>query len=149
MLRIVKALINKEKITGVTALLVAKKYDRGNILLQKSMEIIYPINIEREICRILYLYASLAVELIIKLNNGLISRTGDPQKETDATYSLWRGEEDYRIEWNDAAVSIEHFKSCVSRPCRGAAAILDGRIVTSPKILSKHILLGFVAFESD
>ena len=126
---LVNALINKERMTGVTALLGAEEYDRGNILLQKSLDIIYPTNIEREISRVSMVYANLAVELFTKLNNGMINRIGYPQDEKEATYSLWRDEEDYRINWKDDAANIEHFISCVSRPYRGASAILNGAVV--------------------
>lgn len=134
---LVNALINKEKTTGVTALLGAEEYDRGNILLQKSLNIAYPTSIEREIQRISILYADLAVELLFKLNNGLIHRYGYPQDENEATYSLWRDEDDYRIDWNDDANNIEHFINCVSFPYKGAAAMLNGSIVRIIKAWAK------------
>jgi methionyl-tRNA formyltransferase len=134
---LVNALINKERITGVTALLGAEEYDRGNILLQMSLDINYPTTIEREIHRISIVYASLAVELFTKLNNGAINRTGYLQDEKEATYSLWRDEEDYRIDWNDDANYIEHFISCVSRPYRGASAVLNGATVRIVKARAK------------
>jgi methionyl-tRNA formyltransferase len=126
---LVNALINKERVTGVTALLGAEEYDRGDILLQKSLDIVYPTNIKREIHRISIVYANLAVELLTKLNDGVISRTGYPQDEKEATYSLWRDEEDYRINWNDDASNIEHFISCVNRPYRGASSVLNGATI--------------------
>jgi len=126
---LVNALINKEKITGVTALLGAEEYDKGNILLQKHMDIIYPTNIAHEIQRISNIYANLAVDLFAKLNNGTINIAGYPQNEMEATYSLWRDEEDYRIDWNDDAKNIEHFINCVSSPYRGASAVLNGATV--------------------
>ena len=67
--------------------------------------------------------------MITKLNEGSINRCGSPQEEKDATYSLWRDEEDYRIDWNDDAQNIEHFISCVGIPYRGASASLNGAIV--------------------
>ncbi len=126
---LVNALINKEKITGVTALLGAEKYDAGNILLQKSLAVVYPTNIEREIHRMSIAYANLAVELLTKLDNGEIHISGYSQDENKATYSLWRDEEDYRIDWNDDANNIEHFISCVGHPYRGASAILNASTV--------------------
>lgn len=123
---LVSALINKERITGVTALWGAKEYDKGNILLQKSLDIIYPTSIEREIQRISIIYANLAVELFAKLNNRTINRSGYPQDEKEATYSVWRDEEDYRIDWSDDANNIEHFINCVSWPYHGASAVLSG-----------------------
>jgi methionyl-tRNA formyltransferase len=126
---LVNALINKESITGVTALLGAEEYDKGNILLQKSLEINYPTNIKQEIHRISNVYANLATELFAKLNNGTINRIGYPQEENESTYSLWRDEEDYRIDWNDDAINIEHFIRCVGRPYRGASSVLNGATV--------------------
>jgi methionyl-tRNA formyltransferase len=120
---LVNALINKERMVGVTALLGADEYDKGNILLQKSLDVIYPTNIEREIHRVSIVYANLAVELLEKINNGAIDKIGYLQDEKEATYSLWRDDEDYRIDWNNDAMNIEHFISCVSRPYRGASAI--------------------------
>jgi len=126
---LVNALINREKTTGVTALLGADKYDRGNILLQKTLNITYPTSIEREIHRISLLYAELAEELLVKLNNGAIQINGYPQDENEATYSLWRDENDYRINWAEDANDIEHFINCVSFPYKGACAILDDSVV--------------------
>lgn len=126
---LVNALINREKIVGVTALLGAEEYDRGNILLQKGLDIHYPTCISREIHRISILYADLAVELFAKLSRGEIQLTGYPQDDSKATYSLWRDEEDYRINWNDNADNIQHFINCVASPYRGASAILDGSTV--------------------
>lgn len=122
---LVNALINKEKVTGVTVLLGADQYDRGNILLQKSISIDYPTDIEHEIHRISNVYADLAVELFEKFGNGSINRMGYSQDESEATYSLWRNEDDYRIDWNDAANNIQHFITCVGSPYKGASAILN------------------------
>ena len=126
---LVNALKNKEKATGVTALLAAEEYDRGNILLQKRLDIGYPTNIEREISRISIVYADLALELFEQLNSGAINMCGCPQEESEATYSLWLDDEDYRINWNDDANNIEHFINCVGRPFMGASAKLNGSIV--------------------
>jgi len=126
---LVNALINKEKTTGVTALLGAEGYDRGNILLQKRLDIVYPTNIEREIDKMSIAYADLALELFEQLNCGAIDMCGYPQEESEATYSLWRDDEDYRINWNDDAKNIEHFINCVGYPYMGACAMLNGSIV--------------------
>lgn len=126
---LVNALINREPVTGVTALLGADEYDRGNILLQKTMAIAYPTTIENEILRISAVYVDLAVELLARLNDDNFNKCGYSQETKEATYSLWRDEEDYRINWNNDANNIMHFINCVSYPYRGAAAILNGSIV--------------------
>lgn len=126
---LVNALINKETKVGVTALKGAGEYDKGNILLQKSIDIVYPTNIANEIQRISIIYANLAVELITKFESEQFNKEGIPQDEKEATYSLWRDENDYRIDWDDDATNIEHFISCVGQPYRGASAMLNGATV--------------------
>lgn len=133
---LVNALINKERQTGVTAVLGAEDYDCGNILLQKSLDIIYPTNIEREIHRISEVYVDLALDLFVQINNGAINRCGVPQEEKDATYSLWLDDEDYRIYWGDDSNNIEHFINCVGHPYKGASATLNGSIVRVRKALA-------------
>ncbi|RCV91604.1 methionyl-tRNA formyltransferase [Billgrantia montanilacus] len=124
---LVTALINKEKETGVTALFGGKNYDTGNIVLQKKMSITYPTTIAAEINRISTVYSDLAVELVEKYseNNNIIASY--EQDESKSSYSLWRDEEDYRINWDSDAKDIEHFISCVGYPYRGATSLLDGK----------------------
>lgn len=126
---LVNALLKRERVTGVTALLGADEYDKGNILFQKTMEISYPTTIEKEILRISFAYADLALELFARLSNNDFNRFGYPQDQKDATYSLWRDEDDYRIDWEGSANDITHFINCVSYPYRGASAVLNGSIV--------------------
>jgi len=123
---LVNALINREKVTGVTALLGAEDYDTGNIILQKRMDVECPTEIGTEIQRISKVYANLAIELVSKYNDESISRRDYPQDEIKASYSLWLDEEDYRINWNGDSKDIEHFISCVGHPYRGAATLLNG-----------------------
>lgn len=130
---LVSALINKENVTGVTALLGAEKYDTGNIILQRRLNVVYPTNIEREIQRISIVYAELAVDLFSKIDNKSINLAGYQQDEKEATYSLWRDDNDYRINWNDDANNIEHFINCVSYPYKGASAVLNGSMVRITK----------------
>ena len=52
-----------------------------------------------------------------------------PQDETQATYSLWRDEGDYFIDWTWASDRIKWFADAVGHPYKGAIARLHGRIV--------------------
>ncbi|MEI6095794.1 MAG: formyltransferase family protein [Gammaproteobacteria bacterium] len=135
-LPLVSALLNRESVTGVTALLGSDKYDNGNILMQHSMEVSYPTSIGNEIYRISQLYASLIRDLILKLNSGEISRNGYPQDEDSATYSLWRDEEDYHINWSDSSDNIAHFINCVGRPYLGALAMMSEDVIRVFKAIS-------------
>ena len=134
---LVTALINKEKVSGVTALFGAKDYDTGNIVLQKTMDIKYPTKIEVEIHNISKIYAEMAVELVAKFNGNVGNILGYQQDEAKATYSLWLDEEDYRINWSGDAKDIEHFISCVGYPYRGATAVLNGEKVRITKGIAR------------
>ena len=126
---LVNALLNKESNTGVTALLGADEYDKGNIILQHRIDLIYPTSIQNEIKRISKIYANMAIDLVTKLGNESITLEGSPQDESKASYSLWRDDQDYRINWNDSAKDISHFISCVGSPFLGASTMLKGAIV--------------------
>ena len=126
---LVNALLNKEKTIGVTALLGAEEYDKGNILLQYGINVSYPTQIGIEMQRISDLYSCVAVELVQGLASGSIDKKGQPQNECDASYSLWRGEDDYRIDWKDSAENIEHFINCLNAPYRGASSLLKGELI--------------------
>lgn len=126
---LVSALLNKDNEIGVSAIFGAEEYDKGNIIMQRSMHVIYPTSLVVELRRIMPLYAELAVAVISRLVKEGSSFSGLPQNESNASYSLWRDEEDYRINWNDSASAINHFISCVGFPYLGAATELNGKII--------------------
>jgi len=49
------------------------------------------------------------------------------QNESFASYSIWRDEQDYRIDWNASAEHILSFINSVSFPYKGAFTTLDGK----------------------
>jgi methionyl-tRNA formyltransferase len=126
---LVNALINKERVIGVTALLGSEEYDKGNIILQHCIDVTYPTNIEHEITRISQIYATMAIELVSKLKNDSVNIESFPQDESNASYSLWRDEQDYRINWSDTAENISHFINCLGTPYLGASTTLNDKVV--------------------
>ena len=134
---LVSALLNREELTGVTAFLASDEYDKGNILMQHQIRLNYPTYISHEILRISIVYADLAVDLVSKFHNRSINMLGVPQDENNATYSLWRSEEDYRINWSDTAENILHFINCIGEPYKGASALLNGKLVRILKANSR------------
>ena len=123
---LVTALIRKDPIVGVTALRGEGKYDTGAIYLQKSIELKYPTTLEKVIKDVSSLYADLASEIISQLFSQSLIAT--PQDESRASYSLWRDEEDYEINWQDDAQKIEHFVTCVGFPYNGASFKAKGHL---------------------
>ena len=121
---LVSCLINGEEKVGVSALLPTENYDEGAILGQESTNIQYPIKIQKAIELVSECYVKLVIILTEKIlnNEELI---GYQQNENEATYSLWRDEEDYRINWNCDATYIRRFIDSVGYPYNGASSYLD------------------------
>lgn len=133
---LVTALINGDNEIGVTALHATQEYDKGDIISRSSSFIRYPITIREAIDVILADYSSLAVEIAECLSCGN-ELTAIPQSEENASYSLWRDEEDYFIDWAASAATIRKFVDAVGFPYKGAASTLDGKVV---RILKAEVL---------
>jgi methionyl-tRNA formyltransferase len=122
---LVTALINGDERIGVTALYAASEYDRGDIIFQSSSAITYPIRIADAIERVCQNYVSVVLSIFEHvIREQELPRT--PQNEAEATYSLWRDEQDYLIAWGNDAPFIRRFIDATGYPYRGASAYLDG-----------------------
>ena len=125
---LVTALINGDREIGVTALYASAEYDRGDIIAQSSSVISYPIRLQAAIKTVIGHYEVLANGLAASLIRG-DEPTARPQNEENSSYSLWRDEEDYFVDWSQPAGHIKRFIDAVGYPYRGAAAILEDRLV--------------------
>ncbi|CAM3471750.1 methionyl-tRNA formyltransferase [Paracidovorax anthurii] len=125
---LVNSLVNGEPEIGVSAILGADDFDRGDLIAQSKSLVAYPIKISDAIKVNNENYISCAHSVLGKLARGELLNAV-PQDENFATYSVWRDEEDYRIEWNNSAASIRRFVDAVSFPYKGASTLLDGRVV--------------------
>lgn len=121
---LVTALIEGDTNIGVTAILASESFDRGNIIGCESIQIEYPIKIEFAINIISKLYGKLFYSIINKMF--LNELTEDIQVDANATYSLWRDEEDYIIDWNQSSSKIKRFIDAVGYPYNGAKSSIDG-----------------------
>lgn len=121
---LVSALLAEEPIIGVTAFLANGGYDSGPIIATRKLSVDYPTKVAVVTGRIADLYFDIACDIFLSLGNGE-SFMGVPQDESKVTYSIWRDDEDYRIDWSKSAAEIRHFISCVGSPYRGASAIYD------------------------
>jgi methionyl-tRNA formyltransferase len=123
---LVCALINGEFRIGVTALLAGEAYDDGPILGQECITITYPLSIGAAIKTVCPCY--------IRLVDGILERldrrdfAGRLQAETEASYSLWRDAEDYRINWQADALQVVRFIDATGFPYLGASATAEGRL---------------------
>ena len=125
---LVNMMINGEDEIGVTALFASNEYDKGQIIKQEKVNITYPIKIQEAIQRISPLYSKL-VNYISDLIFDSKEIIGIPQDEKSATYSLWRDEQDYFIDWNCDSTYIRRKVDAVGYPYGGARTYLNNEIV--------------------
>ena len=125
---LVNMLINQEGTIGVTALFASTEYDKGDIIAQESKAIQYPITIQQAIEQITPLYAKLAVSIVQNLANGQQLKA-EPQNEEQATYSVWRNEDDYQIDWSQTAEDIHRKINAVGYPYKGAKTSFNKKVI--------------------
>lgn len=120
---LVTALINGDKQIGVTALLGTNEFDKGDIVAQRVISVDYPIKIEKAIDLLANEYAALLQDVFrLFLSNSIVP---EAQREQDATYSLWRDEEDYHIDWSSDSTSIKRMIDAVGFPYKGAFTYVE------------------------
>lgn len=122
---LVTALINGDAETGVTALLGSDRYDAGPILAQARMPLTYPITIAQATEQIGQCYIDAAVSVFQQIADGA-KLTGTPQDESAASYSLWRDNSDYRVDWSRPAEEIARMVDAVGSPYAGAETKFEG-----------------------
>jgi methionyl-tRNA formyltransferase len=124
---LVSALINGDKQLGVTALFANREFDRGDIIMQKSVAVSYPMKINEVITVISQLYNDIVLDLVRKLvsNESIQSKKQDDAK---ATYSLWRDDDDYAIDWRLDSAKIERFINATGYPYKGAMSLINGKL---------------------
>jgi methionyl-tRNA formyltransferase len=115
---LVTALINGDSEVGVTVLFGTEDYDSGDIIIQKKIHIHYPLKIKDAIESVCLLYGEAINELLHKLKFGGLKSI--VQDGSLATYSLWRDEDDYIIDWSKSAEYIKKFIDAVGYPYKGA-----------------------------
>jgi methionyl-tRNA formyltransferase len=121
----VNALLNGEAVIGVTALWASEGYDEGPIILQAQQPISYPIKIQQAIHLQTELYVQLGQTILEMLKNGNLPE-GKEQEHEGASYSIWRDEEDYHIDWSRDAQELSRFIDALGFPYRGAKTRVGG-----------------------
>jgi len=131
---LVSYLLNKEPELGVTAVLAEEKFDTGPIVEQISVKAVHPMKIQDAIDIVIPLYCQLAVTIAKQAlefsnSNRLIQLVSRQQDEAKATYSVWRDEQDYILNWSQSAEELQRHIFAVGEPYLGARSNLDGRSV--------------------
>jgi methionyl-tRNA formyltransferase len=132
----VTALIAGETEIGVTAFSPAggdaAVPDSGPIFGQEKLSVAYPTTIRDVYEQLGHAYCRLAERVLQAAAAGPLRFS--PQDAANATYSLWRDEDDYRIDWTATAADIRRFVDAVGWPYLGAKTTLQGRDVRIDRV---------------
>jgi len=130
----VNSLINGEKFIGSTLFKAEEIFDQGPIVMSKRIKVNYPMKIDEAINR----QADIASHLCIKFARRII----DGKKiqflknnVSSLTYSPWRDDKDYFIDWSKSASEIERFVNAVGYPYKGAQSKINGRLIYIEQVM--------------
>lgn len=125
---LVNMLINGEREIGVSAIFPTESYDKGDIILQKSKTISYPIKIFDAIKIVSELYFDIVDSIFsLIINNQYLPRI--KQEEQLATYSPWLDYEDYFIDWRWDSSFIKRFIDATGYPYDNAKTFVENNII--------------------
>ncbi|OGW70579.1 MAG: methionyl-tRNA formyltransferase, partial [Nitrospirae bacterium RIFOXYC2_FULL_44_7] len=100
------AIINGEKKTGITTMLMDKGLDTGDILLQEELEVRGDDTTETLSLRLSEIGASLLLKTISSIKDGSLK----PQKQSkEAAYAPIIKKEDGRVNWTKTAPELSNF----------------------------------------
>jgi len=119
-------LINGEKKTGVTTILMNEWMDTGDILLQREIDIEQEDNALTLGQRLSTLGAKLLLETTSQLKKGILAPT--PQNHSEASYAPVLKKEDGRIDWKKDAQAI-HSQIRGTLPWPGAFTNLENKLL--------------------
>lgn len=138
---LVTALQNRDPEIGVTLLLADEKIDHGLIVDQRSISVTYPQKIAEAMQVIEEKIKDIVTFLLEQPDRTNLQM--QTQVEDSATYSIWRDEEDYRIDWTKSADDILAFIDSVSFPYKGATTSLNGENVRvfSARVVSELLIV--------
>lgn len=125
---LVTTLINGETEIGVTALKASQDVDSGPVFKQAKKTINYPQKIENALELMSSLYQNLSLELLeAYLSEKLEFKEQDHSK---ATYSIWRDEQDYHLNFNQDSQRVLRTIHALRPPYKGAYTFIDGEKIT-------------------
>jgi methionyl-tRNA formyltransferase len=124
----VTAMLLDAAVVGVTAVLPNDRPDSGPICGSRTVEIGMDDSLRDIIERQIRAMVDLAREILQRAATGTL--VGRAQDQNAATYSLWRDEADYFLDWRLSASEILRHVRALGFPYDGAKAVMNNRVVT-------------------
>jgi methionyl-tRNA formyltransferase len=135
-------IMNGEEEFGVSVIYAGEGRDDGDVILQKRVHIGSDVYLREAMERIGGLCCEAAAALLKHMKSGTIR--GEKQDPSKATYSIWRGPDDCRIDWKKSAREIYDFIRAVSHPYPGAFSYSCGKKI---RIWKSEVVPEEVRFE--
>lgn len=129
------ALINGEDVLEVTAHRITEKFDAGEVLISKKIE----INDDMRLSTIQELIFNGLQEILIHLVDGDFKQFTESSDNSHNIYWRMRSAEDSKICWNQAAKSIFYFVRALDRPGIRANSSYQGEEYTFKHVLPSTI----------
>lgn len=139
---VVCTLIEGDPLLGATAFFASPRYDEGPILAQGSVQVEYPIKISAALDALLPVFQDVASRVACQYFSNTLGE-GVEQDSAEATYSLWRDELDYSIDWGRDSAYIRRVVDAVGPPFLCATTYLNEnlvRILDCEPVKDRHIL---------
>ena len=124
----VTALLMGADAAGVTAFRPDSGRDCGAILGSRTVRIVPGSTLRAAFELQAQAMVDLAIEIIKRTANGTLVATA--QQGGEATYSLWRDQFDYFIDWRRSSEEVLRHINAHGFPYAGAKAVLDGQVLT-------------------
>ena len=112
------SIVNGDRLTGITTMLMDRGMDTGDMLLKAETEIKLLDNAHDLAAKLALLGADLLLETLLKLEQEAI--TPIPQNNSQATYARLIDKADFAINWSKSALEIHNqvrgfFPNCVAK----------------------------------
>ena len=118
------AIINGDKVTGITIMYMDKKMDAGDIISQETINIEENDNLDSLYEKMSYLGKDLLIKTLPSIINGTNKRI--KQNENEVTYGLNITKEEEKIDFNKSSINIYNLIRGLSAT-PGAYCIIDGK----------------------
>jgi methionyl-tRNA formyltransferase len=136
----VTALICGKPRIGVTAFRPVEEFDAGPIYAQSAVPVTYPLKIREAYATLAACYADAARQVLTSIAAGRLQESARIQNGQEATYSVWRGPEDYVIDWRWPASRIKRFVDAVGWPYEGAQTTCGKERIVVDEVMERDEL---------
>ena len=126
------AIINGDKVTGITIMYMDSKMDSGDIISKKEVEIMDTDNLDSLYSKMSFVGADLLIETLPSIIDGTNDRIKQNEEEVTFGFNITKADE--LINFNDNAINVfNKVRGLDSVP--GASVYLDGKRVKIYKVL--------------